>query len=121
MGITRRWGLAAGVATVAAAVAIGAGVSAADGGGSTASPPPAGALDSTCVLGVDLREFQGPSDPPWLAGLMARSDGLNREYRLGRYAEGGACAQTPDWFRALVLRSDALNRAQGLGPYGPAR
>ena len=96
MGTKRRWSLAAGVATIAAAVAIGAGVSAADGGEGTTPVPPAGALDSTCVLGIDLREFQGPSDPPWLAGLMARSDALNREYRLGRYAEGGACAQTPD-------------------------
>ena len=121
MGITRRWSLAAGVATVAAAVAIGAGVSAAEGEGGTTSVPHAGALDSTCVLGIDLREFQGPSDPPWLAGLMARSDGLNREYRLGRYAPGGPCADVPDWFRALVLRSDALKQAQRLGRYSSAR
>ena len=56
-----------------------------------------------------------------MRGLMARSEALNRQYHLGRYAEGGACADIPDWFRALVLRGDAMNRAGGLGDYGPAR
>ena len=52
---------------------------------------------------------------------MARSDALNRQYGLGRYAPGGDCRDTPDWFRALVLRSDALNRAGNLGRYAPTR
>lgn len=39
-------------------------------------------------------------------GLNARSDALNREYKLGDYAE---------WKQGLRLRSEALNVKYGLG------
>jgi hypothetical protein len=59
--------------------------------------------------------------PAWEKALMARSDALNRQYGLGKYA--GTRTKTarqnamPDWKRALIARSDALNRHYKLGKY----
>ena len=117
-GIERKWRIGGGAATVAAVMAIGAGVTLGQGGAPASQDADIGTLDATCVLGP---EPAGPAAPPWMDGLMARSDALNRDNHLGRYAPGGPCADVPDWFRALVLRSDALNRAQRLGRYGSAR
>jgi hypothetical protein len=72
----------------------------------------------TCVLGPDAA---GPAAPPWMVGLMARSDGLDRRHHGARHAPGGPCADVPDWLRALILRSDAMNRAGSLGRYAPTQ
>jgi hypothetical protein len=103
-------GLAGAVVVAALGVGIGAGQS-----GTTASVRPLD-LDPTCVLGITAADAPRAS-APWLPGLLARSDALDREHGLGRHAPRGACADVPDWFRALVLRGDAVNRAHGLGPY----
>ncbi len=68
-------------------------------------------LDPSCV--VPPGDAAGAK--PWHRGLIARGDSLNRYHRLGRYAEGGACADLPQWFVALALRSDALNADAGVG------
>jgi hypothetical protein len=105
-----------GVAGVVVAAALGVGIAAGQSGTNVATQPVD--LDPSCVLGITSVDIP-PGAEPWELGLMARSDGLNRQYGLGRYAPGGECADIPDWFRALVLRSDAMNRAGGLGPYAP--
>ena len=59
--------------------------------------------------------------PAWEKALMARSDALNRQYGLGKYAgtrtKSGHRAETPAWEKALMARSDALNRHYKLGKY----
>ena len=115
MGITSTR-MMAGAAGVVVTAALGIGVAAGQSGPS----PNYAQLDPTCIDGISIPD-PGPAAEPWMRGLMARSEALNRQYHLGRYAEGGACADIPEWFRALVLRGDAMNRAGGLGDYGPAR
>ena len=114
MGITSTRTMA-GAAGVVVAIALSIGVAAGQSG--TAAKPVA--LDPTCVEGIT--PDPGPNAEPWMRGLLARSEALNRQYGLGRYAEGGECHDIPDWFRALVLRSDGMNRAGGLGDYAPTR
>jgi hypothetical protein len=103
-----------GLASVVVAAALGVGIAAGQSG-TTAAPQPID-LDPSCVLGITSVDIP-PGAEPWELGLMARSDALNRQYGLGRYAPGGECSGIPDWFRALVIRGDAMNRAGGLGPY----
>jgi hypothetical protein len=103
-------GLAGVVVTAALGVGIAAGQS-----GTTSGPQPID-IDPSCVLGITSVDMP-PGAGPWKLGLIARSDALNRQYGLARYAPGGECADIPDWYRALILRSDALNRQHGLGPY----
>ena len=112
MGITSTRTMA-GAAGVIVAVALSIGVAAGQSG--TASAPPRRARSH-------LRPgHHRPGHPRGRGavalGLAARSDALNRQYHLGRYAPGGECADIPDWFRALTLRSDEMNRLNGLGPY----
>ena len=111
MGITSTRTMA-GAAGVIVAVALSIGVAA---GQSGTAPKPV-ALDPTCVLGITAQDIPAGAEP-WALGLTARSDALNRQYHLGRYAPGSECADIPDWFRALTLRSDEMNRLNGLGPY----
>lgn len=103
-----------GLAGVVVAAALGVGIAAGQSGTSAATQPLD--LDPSCVLGITSVDVP-PGAEPWALGLLARSDGLDRQYGLGRYAPGGECADIPDWFRALILRSDAMNRAGRLGPY----
>ena len=103
-------GLAGVVVTAALGVGIAAGQS-----GTTSGPQPID-IDPSCVLGITSVDVP-PDAEPWALGLAARSDALNRQYDLGRYAPGGECADVPDWYRALILRSDELNRLNHLGPY----
>lgn len=114
MGInsTRAMTALAGVVVTAA---LGVGIAAGHSGPASGSASPAD-LDPTCVLGITSVDIP-PGAEPWELGLLARSEEMDRQYQLGRYAAGGECADVPDWFRALVLRSDAMNRAGGLGPY----
>ena len=107
-----------GLAGVVVAAALGVGIAAGQSGTTAAAQPLE--LDPSCVLGITSVDIPAGAEP-WELGLMARSDGLNRQYGLGRYAEGGECADVPDWFRALVLRSDAMNRAGGLGDHARTR
>src|SRR5207247_8573426 len=46
--------------------------------------------------------------------LMLRSEALNRQYGLGKWA-GRRPSMSPAEYRALMLRSEALNRKYGLG------
>ena len=103
-----------GLAGVVVAAALGVGIAAGQSGTTAATQPLD--LDPSCVLGITSVDIP-PGAEPWELGLIARSDALNRQYGLGRYAPGGECADIPDWFRALILRSDAMNRAGRLGPY----
>lgn len=103
-----------GLAGVVVAAALGVGIAAGQSGTTAATQPID--LDPSCVLGITSVDVP-PGAEPWALGLLARSDGLDRQYGLGRYAPGGECADIPDWFRALILRSDAMNRAGRLGPY----
>ena len=105
-----------GLAGVVVAAALGVGIAAGQSGTTAATQPLD--LDPSCVLGITSVDMP-PDAAPWELGLIARSDGLDRQYGLGRYAPGGECADIPDWFRALILRSDEMNRAGGLGPYAP--
>ena len=63
-----------------------AGVTLGQGGQDAQAEPPAATLDHTCVLGPDAPSPSEAAAQPWLAGLMARSDALNRAGNLGRYA-----------------------------------
>jgi hypothetical protein len=103
-----------GLAGVVVAAALGVGIAAGQSG-TTPGPQPMD-LDPSCVLGITTADMPLDVEPGAL-GLAARSDALNRQYGLGRYAPGGECADIPDWFRALAIRSDAMNRRDGLGPY----
>jgi hypothetical protein len=105
-----------GAAGLLVAAALGIGVAA----GQSGSSPDYAELDPTCIEGISTPD-PGPAAEPWMRGVIARSDALDRQNRLGRYAEGGECADLPDWFRGLVLRGDAMNRAGGLGDYAPTR
>ena len=70
----------------------------------------------TALLAVPLASAANRPQSPNRAeinALMARGDGLNRIYHLGRYATG----PTKQELRALNLRGDALNRIYHLGPY----
>lgn len=107
------WKIGMGAVAIAAAIAAGAGATMPGGGG--AEPRATATLDPTCILGPAPPTAAEAAAARWLDGLIARSDELNRQNGLGRYAPGGPCADIPDWFRALVLRSDALNREGGLG------
>ena len=102
------------LAGVVVAAALGVGIAAGQSGDAGAPAPID--LDPTCVLGVTSQDV-APDAPAWALGLAARSEEMNRQNRLGRYAPDGECADIPDWFRALVLRGDAMNRAGRLGPY----
>ena len=114
MGITSTRTMA-GAAGVVVAIALSIGVAA---GQSGTAPKPV-ALDPTCIEGIT--PDPGPGAEPWMRGLLARSEALNRQYHLGRYAEGGQCHDVPGWFRALVLRGDGMNRTGGLGDYARTR
>jgi hypothetical protein len=103
-------GLAGVVVTAALGVGIAAGQS-----GTAAAPQPID-IDPSCVLGITSVDVP-PGAEPWRLGLLARSDGLDRQHGLGRHAPGGECADIPGWFRALALRSDEMNRLNALGPY----
>ena len=103
-----------GLAGVVVAAALGVGIAAGQSGTTAATQPID--IDPSCVLGITSVDMP-PGAEPWKLGLNARSDALNRQSGLGRYAPGGECADIPDWYRALILRSDALNRQHGLGPY----
>ena len=113
MGITGTR-LMTGLAGVAVAAALGVGIAAGQSGHAAATAPLE--LDPTCVLGITSVDVP-PNAEPWKLGLLARSEEMDRQYGLGRYAPGGQCADVPDWFRALVLRSDGMNRLHELGPY----
>ncbi len=102
------------LAGVVVAAALGVGIAAGQSGTTAATQPMD--LDPSCVLGITSVDIP-PGAEPWELGLIARSDALNKQYGLGRYAPGGECADIPDWFRALVLRGDGMNRELGLGPY----
>ena len=106
--------IAAGVAGLVVTAPLGVGIAAGQSGDAASAKPLD--IDPSCVLGVTAVDIP-PGAEPWELGLMARSDGLDRRYRLGRYAEGGECADVPDWFTALIWRSDGLSRQAGLGPY----
>jgi hypothetical protein len=103
-----------GLASVVVTAALGVGIAAGQSG-TTSGPQPID-IDASCVLGITSVDIP-PGAEPWKLGLIARSDALNRQYGLGRYAPGGECADIPDWYRALILRSDGLNRQHRLGPY----
>jgi hypothetical protein len=102
-----------GLAGVAVAAALGVGIAAGQSGATAATRPLD--LDPSCVLGITSVDVP-PGAEPWALGLLARSDGLDRRYSLGRYAPSGVCADVPDWFRALVIRGDEMNRLNRLGP-----
>ena len=56
--------------------------------------------------------------PEWAKALIARSDALDRKYRLGSYAQQRTTADaTPEWTAALNTRSEALDRKYRLGKY----
>lgn len=116
----RNRSVVAGAVAVVAAAAIGIGVAAGQSDPDGAGAVRPAVIDPACVQGVAATD-PGPGASPREGGLMARSDALNRRYGLGRYAEGGDCADVPDWFTALVLRSDAMNREAGLGTYSADR
>jgi hypothetical protein len=103
-----------GLAGVAVAAALGVGIAAGQSGPAAATAPLD--LDPTCVLGITSVDVP-PNAEPWELGLRARSEEMDRQHQLGRYAPGGECADVPDWFRALVIRSDGMNRLNELGPY----
>lgn len=113
MGIDRTR-MMTGLAGVAVAAALGVGI-AAGHSGPGAGPAPLD-LDPSCVLGITSADVPTGA-APWELGLIARSEEMDRQRQLGRYAPGGECADVPDWFRALVIRGDGMNRLNYLGPY----
>lgn len=58
-------------------------------------------------------------EPGWQRALAVRSDALNLEHGLGRYANGSLGKPGTGWLQALAARSEALNRAHSLGAYAP--
>jgi len=98
-------GIALMLGVTAVAVAAGA------GNGATTDEPVLPAASAS--LSAPDRPPAVPDDaPPWLAGLLARSEGLNRLYGLGEYAPRG---KPGDDLPGLKARSEALNRMYGLG------
>ena len=99
-------GIAVMLSAAAVAVAVAVGVGATPGDDET--PP----IDTTPYAGI-TRPADVPADaPPWLLGLIARSDYLNQLHGLGEYAPR---AKPGDDLPGLKARSEALNRMYGLG------
>ena len=65
--------------------------------------------------------MSGSGDEQWKRALEARSEALNEQYALGKYAPvvaaSAAATSEPAWERALRLRSEALNRQYRLGAW----
>jgi hypothetical protein len=72
---------------------------------------------SLCAVAAAGAQAKSPASgqAAYYRALALRSDGLNRQHHLGRYAEDGAA-----YFEALAARSDGLNRRYGLGRYAVA-
>ncbi len=101
---TPRWiTIMLGSTAVAVAVAVGLGATAGEPD-AVAVPSAPSALSRSAALPDDA--------PSWMAGLLARSEALNRMHGLGDYAPRAAAA---DELRGLDARSAALNRTYGLG------
>lgn len=79
----------------------------------------AGIVAALLVAAIAIPTFAVGSveQPAFQKALSARSDALNREYGLGRYARPATRATAPGWMQGLIVRSDALNRRYGLGEY----
>jgi hypothetical protein len=71
------------------------------------------------VATVGVSTADAETTPAWRHALAVRSDGLNREYHLGRFAVPATAATTirPAWLTALEARSRALDQRYKLGQY----
>jgi hypothetical protein len=108
MGKPRGIAIMLSAAAVAVAVAVGVGATAED-----QSAP----IDLSPYTEITRPEDVPADAPPWLLGLIARGDALNRLYGLGEYAP--RCKPGDD-LPGLKARSEALNRKDGLGDETPA-
>src|SRR3954471_2905398 len=71
------------------------------------------------VATVGVSAAHADTTPAWRHALAVRSDGLNREYHLGRFAVPASAATnaTPTWLKALNARGRAMNQRYSLGQY----
>jgi hypothetical protein len=104
MGTPRGIAIMLSVSAVAVAVAAGLGATAGEPGAQAASAAPSTLYRTAAV----------PADAPlWLAGLIARSDALNRLYELGEYAP--RAKPVDEDLPGVKERGEAMNRLYGLG------
>lgn len=75
----------------------------------------AGILVAAVVL-VESTQAAGAT-PQWKRALAVRSNALDRQYSLGRFAVPGSAgtATPPAWMRALESRGQAMNAKYHLG------
>ena len=66
------------------------------------------------MLDARERALGTQSEPQWLKALEARSDALNRQFGLGKYAQD---TDTTVSQQPVDARSEGLNRLYGLGKY----
>jgi hypothetical protein len=75
------------------------------------------------VAAVAVPTAQAGATPGWRQALAVRSEALNREYRLGRFAVPATAATNakPAWLKALEARGRAMNQRYSLGAYSTPR
>jgi hypothetical protein len=83
-----------------------------------------GKTRNTILLAVVIAAVSVPSasagaTPTWRHALTVRSEALNRDYHLGRFAVPAAAAtnRKPAWLKALEARGRAMNQRYSLGTY----
>lgn len=69
---------------------------------------------------VDRAAVSNQSQSQYIKALTARSEGLNKKYGLGEFAQKPESKTSPSQ-RAELLRSEGLNRMYGLGEFATGR
>jgi hypothetical protein len=75
------------------------------------------------IAAVGVPSAFAGTTPTWRHALAARSEALNRDYHLGRFAVPAAAATNaqPAWLKALEARGRAMNQRYSLGTYSGSR
>jgi hypothetical protein len=80
-------------------------------------------LLAVVIAAVGVPSASAGTTPTWRHALAARSEALNRDYHLGRFAVPAAAATNaqPAWLKALEARGRAMNQRYSLGTYSGSR
>src|SRR5690242_15751133 len=75
------------------------------------------------IAAVGVPSASANSSPTWRHALAVRSEALNRQHHLGRFAVPAAAATNakPAWLEAMEARGRAMNQRYSLGTYAGSR